>query len=170
MKRNLGYTLIEILTAIVIVTILVAMAVPLYEKTMERSRLAEVRATLAKLLDAKLYAMDNMGCASFSTTSNLCPKLQHLNVAFDAKSVSENGLSFNTRDFHYSIATGQGNNGVCARRLGGDYAGKVVFTYDINVLTDEPKFACNNALDGNACKTGYGLEGDQIIGGLSLCN
>ncbi|MBR5151691.1 MAG: prepilin-type N-terminal cleavage/methylation domain-containing protein, partial [Elusimicrobiaceae bacterium] len=31
--RNNGYTLIEILTAIIIVTILVAMAVPLYEKT-----------------------------------------------------------------------------------------------------------------------------------------
>ena len=100
---------------------------PAKEKTVERSRLAEARTILAKLQDAKLQAMDNMGCNTFSTSNSACPKIKHLNVAF-ATPASTSDYSFTTRDFFFSINPGNPANGVCARRLGGDYAG-TVFTY-----------------------------------------
>ncbi len=82
MQHTQGFTLIELVTAIIIVVILVTMAVPLYEKTVERSRLAEARTILAKLQDAKLAAMDNMECRTYDPEDSNCPKMRHLNVAF----------------------------------------------------------------------------------------
>lgn len=127
MQHNAGFTLIEILTAVIIVAILVTMAVPLYEKTIERSRLAEARTILVKLQDAKLRAMDDMGCTTYNSSSSKCPKIRHLSTAFVAESIGD--VSFNTKDFQYSLSvTGSHPNGVCARRLGGDNAG-TLFLY-----------------------------------------
>lgn len=162
--QSQGFTLTEILTAVVIVTILVTMAVPLYEKTVERSRLAEARTILAKLQDAKLQAMDNMGCNTFSTSNSACPKIKHLNVAF-ATPASTSDYSFTTRDFFFSINPGNPANGVCARRLGGDYAGAVFtymggsFRYTDQTHVDNasgPVFTCTNP-------TGTGGNGGYCI-------
>ncbi len=126
--HNTGFTLVEILTAVVIVTILVAMAVPLYEKTIERSRLSEARTILAKLQDAKLRAMDNMGCTIYDYNASNCPKLRHLDAAFAANSVGNADIVFSTKDFQYSLGiVGAYPNGVCAKRLGGDNAGVLFF-------------------------------------------
>ena len=166
--QSQGFTLTEILTAVVIVTILVTMAVPLYEKTVERSRLAEARTILAKLQDAKWQAMDNMGCNTFSTSPNsACPKIKHLNVAF-ATPASTSDYSFTTRDFFFSINPGDPANGVCARRLGGDYAG-TVFTYMggsfrytdqthvDNAFASAPVFTCTGPGGNSGYCAAYGL-------------
>ena len=147
MKNNTGFTLTEILTAVVIVTILVTMAVPLSEKTIERSRLAEARTIMAKLEDSKLQAMDQMGCLEATAASTrhytpsvgACPKLRHLGVGFADKFGSYlNNLAFDTDAWHYSIFPQNDgeemeselpwfHDGVCARRRGGDYQGTVFF-------------------------------------------
>ncbi len=153
--RTYGFTLIEILTAVVIVTILVTMAVPLYEKTIERSRLAEARTILAKLQDAKLDAMDNMGCTTYDNSTSNCPKLRHLGAAFAPSSAGTNDIAFNTKGFQYSLGvSGTYPNGVCAKRVGGDYDGTTFFyvSSDAGYNTDTI-FQCQGA----NC-TQYGLE------------
>ena len=47
-----GFTLVEILVAVMIVTLLVTMAVPMYDKTVEKSRMAE--AELSRDADDKI--------------------------------------------------------------------------------------------------------------------
>ena len=155
MQHAKGYTLVEILTAVVIVTILVSMAVPLYEKTIERSRLAEARTVLAKLQDAKLQAMDAMGCRQYDANNDSCPKLRHLNMGVTG--TADNDLSFDTDAFHFSLVThaGRWRNAVCARRTGGDGVG-TVFVYAAAGVTAEgspAQFQCMGA----SCQSIYGL-------------
>ena len=148
-----GFTLLEVLTAVVIVTILVAIATPLYEKTIERSRLAEARTVLSRLQEAKLYTMDNMGCTTYDPRDAKCPKLGHLNVSF-ASGVTDK-YSFSTKDFSYSLSpSGSVNaNGVCAKRLGnGDTAGTLFYYYGLSGEA-APVFACS----GESCEM-YGFD------------
>ncbi len=130
MTHKKGFTLVEILTAVVIVAILTVMAVPLYEKTIERSRLAEAQTILNRLQMAKIQAMDNMECFTYTTNASAhCPRLKHLNVKFNFKNGSYGDYNVCSQDFCYSInPSGPYSNGVCARRLGsGEYAGTTFF-------------------------------------------
>ena len=154
MKRSFyklqGFTLIEILTAVIIVAILVAMAMPLYEKTVERSRLAEARTILAKLQDAKITTMDNMGCTTYSTSNSNCPMIKHLNIAF---ADTANNRTFQTDDFVYTLVSATYPNGVCAKRRTGEYK-DTMFVYQGSVVSGgEPIFWCN----GEHCQD-YGFD------------
>ena len=169
MGTKRGFTLVEILTAVVIVTILVAASVPLYEKTIERSRMAEARTILAKLEDAKIRAMDNMGCTNFDSANSSCPTVRHLGVSF-SNEISEDGYSFDTKDFHYSINLGDNaaRNGVCARRRGGDTAG-TTFVYTapgmwVGGVNGDSRFLCS----GEGCTT-YGLSASTLGFLSSVC-
>ncbi len=157
-----GFTLVEILTAVVIVTILVAIAVPLYEKTIERSRLAEARTVLNRLQDAKLHTMDNMGCTSYTPPSSaddlspLCPLLKHLNIVFVDN--NRDNYAFKTKDFKYSIYPGNNayRNGVCAQRLGTNASTQgVQFLYFGLTGEDDATFLCKDGAVGK-CES-YGL-------------
>lgn len=156
-----GFTLTEILTAVIIVTILTVMAVPLYEKTIERSRLAEARTIMNRLQEAKLAAMDNMNCSNYSYSATLaaCPRLEHLPVAFvNEDGTPAAGRTFQTKDFIYSIGDSSDThrNGICAKRKGGEYAGTVFAYYGLSQDTSDAVFACKNA-DENICDA-YGLK------------
>lgn len=148
-----GFTLAELLTAVIIVTVLVVIAAPLYEKTIERSHLAEVRQILTGLQEAKLFAMDKMEIDQYDASDNTKKvRLEHLNVAYAAGST---GDSFNTRYFAYSLKPGgsdANSNGVCARRLGGDAIGTIFYYYRESGSADAD-FACK----GTACEEIYGL-------------
>ncbi len=168
MQHTQGFTLIELVTAIIIVVILVTMAVPLYEKTVERSRLAEARTILAKLQDAKLAAMDNMECRTYSTEASNCPKMRHLNVAF---ADNQQEFGFDTDAFHFSIAPVHGEStrmagAVCARRVGGDYNG-TIFLYAAPGVVREDSAASFNCI-GTACPN-YGLPSSETFASLT-CN
>ncbi|MBO5910755.1 MAG: prepilin-type N-terminal cleavage/methylation domain-containing protein [Elusimicrobiaceae bacterium] len=156
MNKN-GFTLVEILTAVIIVAILTVMAMPLYEKTIERSRLAEARTIMNRLQEAKLAAMDNMDCGStYSATSSKCPKMKHLNVAF----VQNPGdYTFSTKDFTYSLKSTTSPNGICAKRLGGDYSG-TTFLYYQEGETEEVK--CKNPSGCNDCCNNYGYDNSSF--------
>ena len=134
-----GFTLIEILTAVIIVAILVVMAMPLYEKTIERSHLAEVRTILAKLQDAKIQTMDNMGCTEYTAanvTAGTCPGMQHLNVAF---ATTATGTTATTKDFKYTLVSATYPNAVCAKRLNGEYA-NTTFVYQGSAVDGSNSF------------------------------
>lgn len=165
MIHKKGFTLVEILTAVVIVAILTVMAVPLYEKTIERSRLTEAQTVLNRLQAAKIQAMDDMECTTYSAAkvaSGECPKLKHLRVQFKNECPSASSdTSFCSKAFKYSISpTGMGN-GVCAKRTGGDYEGTTFYYYhgETNDQNDKPSFLCV----GPYC-TEYGLEANSGAG------
>ncbi len=171
-----GFTLAEILTAVIIVTILTLMAVPMYEKTIERSHLAEARTIMLKLQEAKLEAMDNMGCAldyegGDGNPCHVRPKMAHLGVAF-ADTIGT--YSFSTKYFTYSIypsttPSSKYRNGVCAKRVGGDNNG-VVFVYmsDAAIRKDgqEAGFFCIDSTGNNRCDV-YGMDSTS---GTFTCN
>lgn len=121
----------ELLVAVVIMTMLITMAVPLYEKTVEKSRAAEARALLKKMSDSKQRLLVSMEMDDWST----------IPTAFTANSldVSTPGTPYgtgaearlHTKYFAYKFfPTGcvDDNMCMCARRLSGDTAG-VAFWY-----------------------------------------
>ena len=163
MTHKKGFTLVEILTAVVIVAILTVMAVPLYEKTIERSRLTEAQTVLNRLQAAKIQAMDDMGCSSYSTADSACPQLKHLRMQFKNECPSTStATSFCSKAFKYSISPTGMVDGVCAKRTGGDYSGTTFYYYSGEMNTDandKPEFLCV----GTYC-TEYGFEANSGAG------
>ncbi|MBR2082842.1 MAG: prepilin-type N-terminal cleavage/methylation domain-containing protein [Elusimicrobiaceae bacterium] len=167
MNNKSGFTLVEILTAVIIVAILTVMAMPLYEKTVERSRMAEARTIMNRLQAAKLYAMDNMGCNSYSTSDTKCPQLQHLNMALvdNQTGKSATGTSFQTKDFEYSIAPTGCLNGISAKRIGNnEYKGATFIYYGLRQDGGDTVFACTSSDD--LCEA-YGLTKNSAT---NLCS
>ncbi len=159
-----GFTLIEILAAVIIITVLVIAAVPLYEKTIERSRMAEARSMLMELQDAKLFAMTKMELANFDTTDCL-PNLAHLHMAHTTVDASNPGVSFSTKNFDYSLypsGAAANANGVCAVRNGGDYQG-AIFYYYRPFGSSSVEFKCSHATDTTICPNIYGLTNTSGI-------
>lgn len=153
-----GFTLTEILTAVIIVAILTVMAVPLYEKTIERSRMAEARSPMNRLQSAKLAAMDKMDCTNYSYDANsaACPRLEHLGVAFvNSNGTAATGKTFQTKDFEYSLEPTATNcaNGISAKRLGGEYKDTVFVYYGLRQDGKDAIFACVSGSCGE-----YGLD------------
>ena len=129
-----GFTLVEILVAVMIVVLLVTMAVPLYEKTVEKSRMAEARTMLKKILDAKLRTLDNMETAVYTSGKF---GFEHLELSGSSATLA---------------------NAVCAARRTGDNKG-VNFLYLGELETDSSrdKFLCNSGGVPNGCEA-YGLS------------
>lgn len=151
-----GFTLIEILVAVMIVTILVAMAVPMYEKTIEKSRMAEARTMLQRIYESKKRLMDDMELDTYSTAKFGFENLDFTFRCSHGTSSANNHITkCATKDFTYALApSGTGNiNYVCAARRIGDNQG-ANFLYGVSsagVVT----FNCQKSND--ACNA-YGLN------------
>ena len=65
-----GFTMMEILVAVMILAILVTMSVPMYERSVEKSRLAEVSTVLKRLSESKLRTMDSMDLMQYVPEEN----------------------------------------------------------------------------------------------------
>ena len=154
-----GFTLAEILVAVIIVAILAVMAMPLYEKTIERSHLAEARTIMNRLQEAKWNAMDNMECDNYVYSSEepvSCPRLEHLRVAFTTKDgTTAKGRTFQTKYFQYSLSDAGDTyrNGICAKRIGGDNDGTVFAYYGLRRDKKQAEFKCK----GSSCED-YGFS------------
>lgn len=111
---NKGFTLVEILVAVLIMTILITMSVPMYERTVEKSRLAEVSAMLQRISESKLRTMDSMNINTYTSGAF---GLNLLDVKVPASD-----------DFSYGLYPTSYPNAVCAKRLRGDTSG-TVFLY-----------------------------------------
>ena len=64
-----AFTLVEVLVAVLIMAVLATMAVPMYERMVEKSRIGEVTANLKRLGEAKWREMDNRNMINFSKNS-----------------------------------------------------------------------------------------------------
>lgn len=126
-----GFTLIELLVAVLIMTMLIAMAVPMYEKTIEKSRGAEARALLKKIADSKLRMLDAMGQDQF-VSSNIPSSFtgNSLDVQNPGTMAGKGSNATLTTDaFTYRFFPTANPNWICCSRKDGDTAG-VSFWYD----------------------------------------
>ncbi len=155
-----GFTLVEILVAVLIMGILVTMAVPQYEKAVEKSRLAEVRTVLKRLYEAKMRVLSNMEKETYNTTTPPFG-LENLDfaIACDASTTSNrHQMSCSTKDFVYVInPSGSGNeNYVCAVRSKGDYKGVNFIYKGDEVAVGTTNFFCNEGPVAGRCDV-YGM-------------
>lgn len=165
-----GFTLVEILVAVMIVTLLVTMAVPMYDKTVEKSRMAEARTMMKKILEAKLRTLDSMDRDNYSNGAfgfeSLDVSIPCVNATTGAKLSRCAGDTIYTKDFKYTLlptGTVPGSaakvvNAVCAVRRKGDNAG-VNFLYlgELETNSSRDNFLCNNGSSGGTCDL-YGLD------------
>lgn len=153
-----GFTLVEILVAVMIVIILVTMAAPMYDKAIEKSRLAEARVTAKKMFDAKLRLMDSMDMDNYEFSKFGIENLDFAIECKKSKTTNSHMETCSTKDFTFSINPTGARNGICAARRGdGDTAG-VNFLYMGELADDEDSmFQCNNGRYAGACEV-FGLD------------
>ena len=156
-----GFTLVEILVAVMIVTILVAMAVPMYEKTIEKSRLSEAYSRLKQIYDAKVRLMDEMEITTYTTARFGLENLDYtFNCSQGHSTSNSHRVKCATEDFTYvidPIGTGQ-INFVCAARRIGDNAG-VNFLYGVDA-SGAPFIKCNQGGVNKGCEA-FGLHNEE---------
>ena len=107
-----GFTLTEVLTVIIILAVLATMAIPMYDKAIERSHIAEARAVLKQMLESKLRTLDSMDKQFFLDgnrsplfgTRQLDMNMKCLTHANDQR-VPENldPWQCQTKDFRYTL-------------------------------------------------------------------
>lgn len=159
--NNKGFTLVEILVAVLIVIILVTMAAPMYDKAIEKSRLAEARVTAKKLFDSKSRLMDSMELDNFAISQF---GFENLDFAFECqKSQMDDSHveTCSTKDFTFSInptGAGQIPNGICVSRRGsGDTAGVTFLYMGELAANDASVFQCFDGPSSGSCEL-YGLD------------
>ncbi len=162
---NKGFTLVEILIAVLIMGVLVTMAVPMYEKAIEKSRIAEARTTLKRLYESKRRALDNRD-RDENYTANMFG-FEHLDFSLACTHGSTTGgtnsytITCSTKDWTYSLTPTNRPNAVCAARRTGDYRGVNFLYLGDEVSGSENKFRCNQYRVSGGCEVyGMGTEGN----------
>ena len=95
-NKRKGFTLIELLVVVVIIAILAAIALPQYQKAVNKSRVAEAKITLKNMENARQVYKLHHGTepANFA----------ELDLSFTDKDGNlATGTSFETKDFYYSF-------------------------------------------------------------------
>ena len=167
-----GFTLMEILVAVIIVTILVTMAVPMYEKTIEKSRIAEARSMLKRIYDAKVRLMDELEVDKYIGQFGF----ENLDYTFECKGghkddpVSSHRTKCATKEFVYVInpttdVSDPDYRYVCAARLGGDNE-NVNFLYGIESATGDVFMRCHDGGVSEGCEA-FGMSS---TGSTAWCN
>lgn len=160
--NNTGFTLVEILVAVLIVIILVTMAAPIYDKAIEKSRLAEVRTTSKKLFDAKMRLMDAMDLDTYNDQFGF-ENLDFVLNCRESRPSSGHLMKCTTKDFTFWIHPNGSPNGICAVRIGDGDAAQTNFLYLGGEFTSdgEVSFSCHNGRTGDCEIFGMDSEGSS---------
>ena len=154
MKNNRsGFTLIELLVVVLIIGILSAVAVPQYEKAVEKSRIAEARIMLKNLLNAyKVKCLeegvdlgDHCGEGEYTLADNTLVNLD-INLP-GAVYECPDDFCFDTKDWQYSYDSDSFN----ANRKGKNY-----YLY---IDKGEENIYCFNDDNHRMCESLCGADG-----------
>lgn len=161
--KNKGFTLMEMLVVVLIMIILITVAVPMYERAVEKSRRAEISTVLKQLSDSKQRTIDAMDVSfRMGCTDSCFVGMQQLDIEAPT-----------SEDFRYSLCPDLHRLGVCAVRSRGDNTGTTfVYLSEENcfgndsapcqrVRNDGVKLFCSGT--GTACDD-YGMENTTDIG------
>ncbi len=117
-----GFTLIELLTVVVIVGILSSIALPQYQRAVEKSRAAEAITMGRIIIDAQNRLLDLAPDDSTNTRNTLDIVL----TGGSWNSNDRNATTYTTQLFTYTLA----NSGVTALRNDGSFSGYVLTFYN----------------------------------------
>ena len=160
---NKGFTLVEILITVLIMGVLVTMAVPMYERTIEKSRIAQVRVELKRIYDAKRRVLDNLESEFYNPSDFGFENLDYTPVCQNERPQTGHMTECQMDDFTFFIEPrayqpqAMIRNYVCAVRRTGDYMG-VNFLYKGDEVSGEAdKFFCNDGSVHDGCEV-YGMD------------
>ena len=146
-KRG-GFTLIELLVVVLIIGILAAVAVPQYQKAVEKSRAAEAVQFLHEIYHAcKLYELEGNNCGDAKLLENMDISLGTVTVenCYDV-------MCINTKDWQYVDTTG--GDFAANRVVNGDWENPL---YNLNISTSPDydfsgRVYCQNGTDDSFCQ------------------
>lgn len=108
-----GFTLIELLVVVLIIGILASVALPQYEKAVEKSRAAGAYQLIKSINDAQKIANLEKG------TTGIGYPFDELSVSFtDKNGNTATGYSFNGKDFRFSIGRAPSSRFFCGGKPG----------------------------------------------------
>ena len=102
-----GFTLVEVLTVIIIMAVLATLAIPMYDKAVERSHVAEAQAVLKQMQESKMRLLDSMGKTSFTEGEDETPLFGIRQLDMNMKCRNDvaglNAWECQTKDFRYTL-------------------------------------------------------------------
>jgi len=140
--KNKAFTLIELLVVVLIIGILAAIALPQYERAVERSRASEARLMLNTLWKNKQLCELELGKDAYECRwANL---VNHLSIELPGEWRTSNcvdDICIDTKDWNYGAP--EDENIIYANRIiGNDRTEYVYYLY----LYDDGTIQCNNNL------------------------
>jgi len=187
-----GFTLTEVLTVIIILAVLATMAIPMYDKAIERSHIAEAHAVLRQMLESKQRTLNSMNKPFYTENDTPLFGIGQLDMSINCSRGGGGGESFcQTKDFRYtllptvnslpkgiSLLTDEGGTvtpgdegfenysslAVCAARCGGEHSG-TSFLYLGGLTASREKMFCH----GNT-REDCEIYGMASVGNDHWCN
>lgn len=160
MTNQKGFTMVELLTVVIIVAVLTAVALPQYTKSVERARATEAM-NLVKNINDAIYAY-----AAARSGDNICPDSFHKLIITLPVKGGDNSAVLSTPNFTYNLQAdwtpeipGTPCHGVTAtRRNGGTNYDYVIWNpYEISTGEKTITLACyspsNKAASQEVCQS-----------------